>query len=92
MSEMGHERHFKRKSRTSAFPPIADIVAASHRLASCRSDPRRGKADRGEHCHAAGAAAQGLTSCGRARCGGSHASFDNFPSIYRPRRWGVTIE
>jgi hypothetical protein len=33
-----------------------------------------------------GAAAQGLTSCGRARCGGSHASFDNFPSIYRPRR------
>src|SRR6202040_2912693 len=29
-----------------------------------------------------------LTSRGRARCGGSHASFDNFPSIYRPRRWG----
>jgi hypothetical protein len=24
---MGHERRFKRKSRTSAFPPIADIVS-----------------------------------------------------------------
>ena len=48
--------------------------------------PRRGATHRGEHRQAAGAAAQGLTSCGRARCGGSHASFDNFPSIYRPRR------
>ena len=25
MSQMGHERHFKRKSRISAFPPIPDI-------------------------------------------------------------------
>jgi hypothetical protein len=34
MSQLGHERRFKRKSRTSALPPIADIIAASHRLAS----------------------------------------------------------
>jgi hypothetical protein len=25
MAEMGHQRLFKRKSRTSAFPPIPDI-------------------------------------------------------------------
>jgi hypothetical protein len=36
---MGHERRFKRKSRTSALPPIPDIIAASHRLASYQSDP-----------------------------------------------------
>jgi len=46
MTAWGHERRFKRKSRTSAFPPIADIIAASHRSASYQSDPRRGKADR----------------------------------------------
>ena len=52
-----HERHFKRKSRTSAFPPIADIIAASHRLASYQSDPRGGVAHRREHRQASGAAA-----------------------------------
>jgi hypothetical protein len=54
-SETGHERRFRRKLRTSAFPPIADIIAASHRLASYQSDPRRDKADRGERHQAAGA-------------------------------------
>jgi len=57
---MGHERRFKRKSRTSALPPIPDIIAASHRMASYQSDPRRGVARRREHRQAAGAAAQGL--------------------------------
>jgi hypothetical protein len=31
-SVVGHERRFKRKSRTSAFAPIADIIAASYRF------------------------------------------------------------
>jgi hypothetical protein len=31
-SGMGHERRFKRKSRTSACPPIADIIAGSYRF------------------------------------------------------------
>ena len=52
----GHERRFKRKSRTSALPPIPDIIAASHRLASYQSDPRRGMARRREHRQVAGAA------------------------------------
>jgi len=73
MSQLGHERRFKRKSRTSALPPIPDIIAGSHRLASYQSDPRRGKADRGERRQAAGAAAQG--SCafdfGARRSGGT---------------------
>jgi hypothetical protein len=53
---------FKRKSRTSALPPIPDIIAASHRLASHQSDPRRGKADRGERRQAAGTARCGENS------------------------------
>jgi hypothetical protein len=52
----GHERRFKRKSRTSALPPIPDIIAASHRLASYQSDRRRGMAHRREHRQVAGAA------------------------------------
>jgi hypothetical protein len=31
-SDKGHERRFKRKSCTSALPPIADIIAASYRF------------------------------------------------------------
>jgi hypothetical protein len=38
MTGLGHECRFKRKSRTSALPPIPDIIAASHRLASYQSD------------------------------------------------------
>ena len=49
----GHERRFKRKPRTSASPLIPDIIAASHRLASYQFDPRRGAADRRQHCQAA---------------------------------------
>jgi hypothetical protein len=49
MTAQGHERRFKRKSRTSPFPPITDIIAGSHRLASYQSDPRRGVAHRREH-------------------------------------------
>jgi hypothetical protein len=30
MTASGHERRFKRKSRTSAFPPIADIIAGKY--------------------------------------------------------------
>ena len=57
-SPLGHERRFKRKSRTSVLPPIPDIIAASHRLASCRSDPRRGVARRREHRQGAGGCAR----------------------------------
>ena len=57
MSVAGHEYRFMRKSRTSALPPIPDIIAASHRLASYQSDPRRGVAHRRRHRQAAGAAA-----------------------------------
>jgi hypothetical protein len=39
-SDKGHERHIKRKSRTSAFPPIADIIAASH-ISLTRDEARR---------------------------------------------------
>jgi hypothetical protein len=35
-SEMGHQRHFERKPRTSASPPIADIPLASRRSATNR--------------------------------------------------------
>ena len=34
MSQLGHERRFKRKSRISAFPPLPDIIATSHRSAT----------------------------------------------------------
>jgi hypothetical protein len=51
MSEKGRERRFRRKLRTSAFPPIADIIAESHRLASYQSEPRRGPAHRRQHRH-----------------------------------------
>ena len=40
-SEMGHERRFKRKSRTSAFAPIADITAASYRFGETRDEAWR---------------------------------------------------
>jgi hypothetical protein len=53
---IGHEFRIKHKSRTSALPPILDIFAATHRLASYQSDPRRGKAGRGERREGAGAA------------------------------------
>jgi hypothetical protein len=43
MSQTGCQRRFKRKSRISAFPPIPDIIAASHRLASYRSDPHEAR-------------------------------------------------
>jgi hypothetical protein len=33
---MGHQRHFERKPRTSASPPIADIPLASRRSATNR--------------------------------------------------------
>jgi hypothetical protein len=36
-----HERRFKRKSRTSAFPPIPDISLRRTDWASYQSDPRR---------------------------------------------------
>jgi DNA-directed RNA polymerase specialized sigma24 family protein len=39
-----HERRFKRKSRISAFPPIPDIIATSHRSATkllARDEARR---------------------------------------------------
>jgi hypothetical protein len=36
MTAWGHERRFKRKSRTSASPPIPDIIAASHFSATNR--------------------------------------------------------
>jgi len=35
-SALGRERRFKRKSRTSASPPIPDIIAASHFSATNR--------------------------------------------------------
>jgi len=34
MSAVGHQRHFERKPRTSASPPIADIPLASRRSAT----------------------------------------------------------
>jgi hypothetical protein len=36
MSQMGHQRRFKRKSRTSACAPISGHIAASHRSATNR--------------------------------------------------------
>jgi hypothetical protein len=44
MSVAGHQRRFKRKPRTSAYPPIADNIAASHRTATnllTRDEARR---------------------------------------------------
>jgi hypothetical protein len=40
----GHQRCFKRQSRISAFPPIPDIIATSHRSATkllTRDEARR---------------------------------------------------
>jgi len=45
MSQMGHERRFKRKSRTSAIPPITDIIAAPPPASAfdTRRRPRAGR-------------------------------------------------
>jgi len=50
-----HQRRFKRKPRTSAYPPIPEVSPASHRLATNPVDAERGAADGGELCQAAGA-------------------------------------
>ena len=55
-NEIGHQRRFKRKPRTSAFSPDSGHIAASHRSATKSADARRGAADGVELRQAAGAA------------------------------------
>jgi pimeloyl-ACP methyl ester carboxylesterase len=84
MSQMGHERRFKCKSRTSALPPIPDIVAASHRcLASYRSDPRRNTADRGERRAGVAAGEQPVPPLVKTGNWMTHLEFDFETPIWR---------
>ena len=57
MAEMGHQRRFKRKPRTSIYPSDSGHVAVSHRSVTKSASARRGAADDGELRQAAGAAA-----------------------------------
>jgi hypothetical protein len=70
----GNRRLFHRTgTATGRHPP----TSAARRSRDGEQRPSYSRAMRPgasrEHRRAAGAAAQGLTSCGRARCGGSHA-------------------
>jgi hypothetical protein len=82
---VGHQRRFKRKSRTSASPPIPDISLHRTALRPIGSESRRGPAHRRQHRQAAESGGRS----GSVACRPCQQEFCRFSLVHRPDRCAI---